>query len=270
MPAPFAVRVYQSTFSRRISLSLKSISNPCENYVRNPRPPPPGIVPVLPDVQRRAPRQTRQKSRQIAGAQRHAARRRREIFGRDMKEDRAAAPAHGRANIMIEHANEVVEPIRTPQVLVAQSRRTAQMTIVKKAVGVVAPNIVLSRLARRREQGRPRKSAGSNKSVKQARTALGRRAVALAFVACETGAAQGAAQRQRSHDQPALMRRAADQPRDKQPPQARPRRRGEMRGFHIVLCKAPVLRHFAGKGPVGSSDMKFLCAKVPARRWRRP
>ena len=115
-------------------------------------------APALPDVQRRAPRQTRQQARQIAGAQRHAARRRREIFRRDMKEDRAAAPAHGRANIMVEHANEVVEPIRTPQVLMAKSRRTAQMTIVEKALGVVAPNVVLSRLARRREKARPRKS----------------------------------------------------------------------------------------------------------------
>ena len=92
----------------------------------SPRPPDAATArKPSPDLQRRAPRQTRQQTRQIAGAKRHAARRRREIFRRDMKENRAAAPARGRTNIMIEHANEVVEPIlvaTSPQSLAASDR----------------------------------------------------------------------------------------------------------------------------------------------------
>ena len=75
------------------------------------------------------------------------------------------------------------------------------MTIVNKALGVVAPNVVFSRLARRREQARPRKLPRSNKGVEQAQTALRCCAVALALVARQAGAAQGARQRQRSRDQ---------------------------------------------------------------------
>ena len=44
----------------------------------------------------------------------------------------------------------------------------------------------------------------------------------------------------------------------------------EMRGFHIALCKAPLLRHFAVKGPVGSSGMRIPSAKVASPRWSRP
>ena len=90
----------------------------------------------------RVSRQPWQQSRHVARPQRHAAGGGAEIVGGVMKEDRAAASASRGGDIVIHHADDVVEFILAPHLFVAEPRRRAQRTIIKKATRIVAPEIV--------------------------------------------------------------------------------------------------------------------------------
>lgn len=179
-----------------------------------------GNAKTLTNHQRDAPREARQQPRHVAGAQSDAAGGRREVVRRDMKKNRAAAPARARADIVVEHADDIVKMVGSPHLLVAQARGAAQGTIVEERRRVVAPNVASPREARRRAQFRQRDFSAPREKIKQREAARGRRAVALAFLRRHAGAPQRAAQHETPRDQPALMRPPGGEARDQEPREA--------------------------------------------------
>jgi hypothetical protein len=157
-------------------------------------------------------RQSWQKPRHVARPKRHATGGGAEIVGGVVKEDRAAAPAARGHDIVIHHADDVVEFILAPHLFMAEPRRRAQRTIIMKAARIVAPEIVALCSSPWRQQRH-----GAPQVKKQQRMfAGGRCAIAFAFGAGDPAAADGAGQNQRAGVQARFMRLSADPAGDAQ------------------------------------------------------
>lgn len=87
---------------------------------------------IIPNNQGDAGRQPRLQPRHVARAQGDAACGRRQVLLGDVEKNSASAPQNAWAVVVVEHADEVVKAVPTPQLLVAQLRRTTQRAIVKE------------------------------------------------------------------------------------------------------------------------------------------
>jgi hypothetical protein len=164
--------------------------------------------------QRCVPRQSRQQPRHVTWAQRDASGGGRKIVLRDMKKDCAATPKDAGADIVIEHADNVVEPVCTAHFLMAPARNAPQRTIVKKGPRIVAPDVVRPYDATRKADAGQRDRALPQEQIKHRESPGRRGAVPLAFIVRDAAAAESAAQNEVSREQPPLMREPAGDARD--------------------------------------------------------
>lgn len=167
---------------------------------------------ALSDQYRHLASQPRQKPRHVARSQRDAAGGGRKLTCRDVKENRAAAPARAGTKIVIQHPDGVIERVPAPHPFMAKARRPMKRLVVKERARVVAPDVARPRAPPWQAQ----RDWRAQVKVKE-RPAAGRsRAIAFAFATRDSVAAQRTGKNQSAGDQPTLMRAPADAPRDAQ------------------------------------------------------
>ncbi|MCW2315831.1 hypothetical protein M2322_001375 [Rhodoblastus acidophilus] len=124
----------------------------------------------------------------------------------EMKKDRAAAPAHARFQIVIHHADDVVESVVAPQTLGAVRRRQTHRPIIGARGGIVAPAVARRERAGARPAEGP--AVGPPQPAEQSEAAERRHAVALAALHADPAAAERAGNLGRADSQQAARRSA--------------------------------------------------------------
>jgi len=130
----------------------------------------------------------------------------------EMEEDRAAAPAHARLQIVIHHADDVIESVVAPQPLRAVRRRQAHRPIVGARGGIVAPAVARRQRAGARPASGP--AVGPPQPAEHGEAAERRHAVAFPALHPDPAAAERAENLGRADSQQAA-RRSAGKPPDK-------------------------------------------------------